>query len=318
MPLREVEICSRLRKFRKEQLRWSQPAFARELIIDSFYLSNLEQARTPLRYVLARLIFKAFPLNPHWLATGTGTMASKLETPSAHDLGVDERALFSRVYDEKLRDLTTVTTIPQPSSQFIDFQAPDPASRVHAHTTLAGDFFSWLAEIPDDEFNRFVSSVHSYATTLKQRLPASPPREVLERFQAMDAIRAQTALRLFLLASPGRGELTTATEFSNTKHMGYEPPKDWKELRRRLKDATNFPNAKAELARHLKVTPSAVSQWLSGHSQPTVDMTFQLLQWVKEAENKKAQGRADNTPKGHKTQQRKSSSNETKSGPKSP
>jgi DNA-binding transcriptional regulator YiaG len=63
-------------------------------------------------------------------------------------------------------------------------------------------------------------------------------------------------------------------------------PTSWKELRLRLKAATDASGEQAALARAFGVSTAAVSQWLSGATAPKADTALRLLKWVTAAEAK--------------------------------
>ena len=89
-------------------------------------------------------------------------------------------------------------------------------------------------------------------------------------------------------------------------------PPTWEELRTILVSKTALPDAKADLARYLGVSPAAVSQWRSGASAPTADNTLRILAWVNGSEaesNKKRAGSAETRP-ALKTRKSKSTSHE--------
>jgi transcriptional regulator with XRE-family HTH domain len=79
-------------------------------------------------------------------------------------------------------------------------------------------------------------------------------------------------------------------------HEMVEALLNWNALRRVLRIETQTSEAKAELARRLRVTLSAISQWRSGASAPTADKALRLLNWAVgriEARQRKGAGRAD-------------------------
>src|SRR5688572_15253551 len=76
-------------------------------------------------------------------------------------------------------------------------------------------------------------------------------------------------------------------------------------LLKRLKSATSERGKKSELARHLKVPPARVLEWLSGVHEPGAETTLRLLEWVAAEEGKtKTVGSATNTTNGHRTRSR--------------
>ena len=89
----------------------------------------------------------------------------------------------------------------------------------------------------------------------------------------------------------------------------------WKNLRLRIREATDERGKRAALARKFKVTPQAVSEWLSGASAPTAETTLRLLKWVTKAEGKQQKGSGSvSTTAEAKTRRRKSRNENLKSG----
>lgn len=102
---------------------------------------------------------------------------------------------------------------------------------------------------------------------------------------AANFIDAWPAIRSVVLeATPQDAEKTEfdiLTGLSNTTSVKSEIEK----LAVRLKRATSPPGKKAELARHMKVAPARVSEWLSGQ-EPGGEYALKLLRWVSEQEHK--------------------------------
>jgi transcriptional regulator with XRE-family HTH domain len=102
VPAKEQAICRRLREFRIST-KTSQVLFAREIGLDSGQLRNYEHARAPLRFGLARQIFRAFSINPAWLATGKGEMHwyERLDP----EINIPDQMLFSDAFERIIRPL---------------------------------------------------------------------------------------------------------------------------------------------------------------------------------------------------------------------
>lgn len=69
-------------------------------------------------------------------------------------------------------------------------------------------------------------------------------------------------------------------------------PVTWRELRKRLKDATAARGGKSALARAARVSRQVVNAWLSGDGTPNADKTLFLLQWVEKEEGQQKQSGA--------------------------
>jgi len=106
MHLREVEICKRIRDFRRET-RLSRVAFAQQCGVDSSTLANYEHARVPVPYAVAKKVSEAFDINQRWLATGKLPKKPYMEISSALEKLIPTRVLFSVAYDRFLAQLIT-------------------------------------------------------------------------------------------------------------------------------------------------------------------------------------------------------------------
>jgi transcriptional regulator with XRE-family HTH domain len=77
-------------------------------------------------------------------------------------------------------------------------------------------------------------------------------------------------------------------------------PGTWEELREALRLKTQSQTAKRELARKLRVTLAAVSQWRSGATAPAADKVLPILAWVRARQapqqQKKSAGSAATRP----------------------
>ncbi len=87
-------------------------------------------------------------------------------------------------------------------------------------------------------------------------------------------------------------------------------------FRSKLKAATARPGAKAQLAREFKISPQAVSQWISGESAPEAGKLLRLIAWVRLAEGKNQSGIGDvDAPPMPETQPGNQNAEETRSDP---
>jgi transcriptional regulator with XRE-family HTH domain len=323
MPQRELEICARVRLFRKEHLKWSQPTFARELQVDSFYLSNLEQGRTPLRFALANRMLAAFPLDPQWLRSGEGPMLApgkypKETYPSAND---DERGLFSTVFDEKIAPFVGANTDLRlrrlgSFSHLVGFGDASPQCRLSAHWALSEDLFRWLTQIPDAHFVHFLKSVQKHAADTIEQYEKDSSKIVSQRLHDMIRLRDRSELRKFLLTKKRKEELT-----NNEEALDSSPAVKMSLVQgviAKVKAATEARGSRSRLAGYLGVPPQRLNDWLSGEHEPSAETALRLLDWVTANEAKqKAPEHATNTPGGRKTRSRNHLSHETRPGPKS-
>ena len=163
VPEREVGICKRLREFRLSRGQ-SQVFFAQRLGIDATMLASLEHARAPLRYYIAFNLFKHYPLNPHWLATGKGDRDSWFLIPNPDELsGCPIRAPYSNVYDQYLQNTILAEGISvnaifcEPSSGELTARASDPDYRIEVEMNYIKRYVKdWFAKVSDEDFEKFV------------------------------------------------------------------------------------------------------------------------------------------------------------------
>ncbi|MDB6124742.1 MAG: Helix-turn-helix domain [Pedosphaera sp.] len=98
---REVEICHRLKAVRVER-KLSRVAFADAVGVDSSFLSNIEHARAPVRYYLAKKICLDFLISERWLATGKEPKKRYVEIHPDKEQQIPARMIFSEAYDKFL------------------------------------------------------------------------------------------------------------------------------------------------------------------------------------------------------------------------
>lgn len=98
LPKREEEICLRVREVR-EQMKWKQRDFARELGIERGRLASYEYARAPIRYGLGSALCRKFKICQRWLATGNAPRSPYLEVDDVVFDAPPKSLLFSEVYD---------------------------------------------------------------------------------------------------------------------------------------------------------------------------------------------------------------------------
>jgi transcriptional regulator with XRE-family HTH domain len=104
LPIREVEICRRLREFRLGT-KLSQVAFAKEVGLDSARLASYEHGRAPLRIEVFLAVHQKYFLNPVWLATGEEHQAYDapiVDWGRIMAIAIPRRWLFTEAYDRAL------------------------------------------------------------------------------------------------------------------------------------------------------------------------------------------------------------------------
>lgn len=98
LPDREREICARFRQVRLDE-GMKQGPFAERLEIPLTRLKSYEMARAPIRYSLAVKLGEGFDINQHWLSSGLFTKRPYFRPDPTLQECIDQRQLFSRVFD---------------------------------------------------------------------------------------------------------------------------------------------------------------------------------------------------------------------------
>lgn len=116
------------------------------------------------------------------------------------------------------------------------------------------------------------------------------------RYEGMPVLRELKLVTSEMLISPHvalaaqtfvKFRFTASDAGSNSPPVMTSAP-NWENLRRRLSCLLEFRGAQAKLAKTLKLTRQAVSQWVRGKNTPDAEFTLRVLQWVtaREAEKK--------------------------------
>lgn len=98
LPEHEIAICRRVRQVR-EDLKWSQPNFAKELGVSRVRLASYEYARAPIRYDFGSKLCRAFNINQRWLAFGKFPKKPYMETNAHLESQLKGRELFSEAIE---------------------------------------------------------------------------------------------------------------------------------------------------------------------------------------------------------------------------
>jgi transcriptional regulator with XRE-family HTH domain len=271
---RERAVCARVRQIR-EQMKWSQIAFAGELGISRPKLVSIEFGHTPLRYDLAVKLSRFFDVQTKWLATGNGEMHPyvPLLWTAAQRERFNESGLLTAVYDFAP-----------------GIFEPFPTDR-SSKATVRPDFDFWRA---------IDHNVKHYCYPLKFRNIQASWKFALKvegalRKLSQKCIASGSATRVtpeskwaaeILSKLSAKQDLTKVLTESN---MGAVKPL-WPELKRRLQKATAETGKKSELAKFLKTGLTVVSRWLTDDKsarEPGAEYALQMLHWVERQERQK-------------------------------
>ena len=259
---RERAICARVKQFRR-QIKWPQPAFAKELGISRDQLANVEYGRAPLRMALGTAICRVFEVNGEWLATGQGVASgsSPMLWTLQHDPDWYSR-LFSDAYDRSPELFLPTSYAPR-------YPLTEPTPGFDPQAFLIKEILRWfqLNQFKNPlAAENFAREISDYAGLyLEQMRKSSSVIRPLPRSQAGMA-GAKTGLAKTQATLDKSGE---------PKAIGSLP-----ELLLAIRDRAGGRGQKAALARRLGVSRQAVEQWLSGAAKPSAELTFKLLNWA--------------------------------------
>ncbi|HEY0551152.1 MAG TPA: helix-turn-helix transcriptional regulator [Verrucomicrobiae bacterium] len=159
---RDQAICARLRTIR-EVLGYSQGEVAEALHATRERIAAYEHARAPIRFHFGNAFCSTLHINQHWFATGEGLISPYIE--NAHrDLVISDRALFSEIYDDKLKAVVVEAT----QSHWSKFAKASPAradgrvvirneKRERARGIIHDLAEDWLASTPPDLLDELVN-----------------------------------------------------------------------------------------------------------------------------------------------------------------
>lgn len=279
-PNREIEIGRRLRAWREAKMI-PRTKLAIALGIGNERLASYEAGRSALPYSVFRELAVRFELNPNWLATGDYRPDVAGFDDSAFLTAVAPRAKFSHAYDK-----------------FINPTIERKNSEAHKKIQDAIDLMAILKseskrlkKASPEGWARLEKAVQTMADT---HLMISGEKRRIQDIE--DLIRAESSLdnvppieQKFVIAQP----------------------ETLKDLLQRARRVTSERGKPAQLAKHLQVSRSRVSDWLNGKFEPSGDVILQLSKWVQEREIEQTNSVGSAlTPPTPKTQRR--SSDETK------
>ena len=271
--------------------------FAKEIGLTRDQVSNIERARSPLRYVNAVRALGAdgrskpgwpslHPFNPLWL------------------FGEDSPTQLS--WPMLLPDPVTIGE--SITLRFSDFVVGNLALlQVFASDTphKARLPESWLAAVCQHWTGRHLKASREFddALTIFDILgpsalalaPASPPaRRILQVIEKtslglgwLGAETDRVAQENPILQKESSKQVLTAIS-ANANLSAVQSPLT--QLLERLNQATAAKGAKAKLAEYLKAPRPCVSDWLSGKREPSGETTLRLLQWVEREERQQTKG----------------------------
>lgn len=241
----------------------------------------MELGRAPLKYGFAREFISMFNVHPRWLATGEGDDNPGIKLPTAEEIGLSERALFTAVFDKYLDPI-----IPKNADRRGEFilgkimGLKADTVRAIAESTIQSRLAEVLDEIPNDQVANFQATISRLIEESAVNFSKDEWELVLRRRLNRRAARsAQIGVRK-------KESLTSLNE--SVKSESVKPL--WPLLKERLNKATAEPGTKTKLAKFLGVELASVSQWLTDKKtsarEPGAETALRMLHWVELQERK--------------------------------
>jgi DNA-binding transcriptional regulator YiaG/DNA-binding XRE family transcriptional regulator len=272
--------------------------------MDRAAIVRIELGRAPLKYKAARAIIHFLEGNPVWVATGRGKSRPSFPLPMASDLGVDDNASFSEVFDAHFSGYFG------PPSKPTKADSSEASAQLSLSASIRHDLIGvlserlrlWFRQVPDASLVEFMQSLVKCGDLLIVGFGRDDWKEELARRGRMDALDST--------ANPPNAGGAAAEQVRNKMLTEVTPERNLSGmteiafLLQRLKRALEGVK-KGDLARSLKVPLPRVSEWLSGRVMPSGETALRLLHWVEQREQKlNALGSATNTTKGKVTRRK--------------
>ena len=295
---REIEICHRLKEFRREVSGLSRIVFAQKVGLDSSIIVRYEHARVALKYAHAWRLIRSYYISPEWLATGKGGKWDRVAgiTPSPESLNLSGNVLFSKVFDRYLA--TEIASIKEGQTATIETPNADEM-RVRHEYGFNKQLRDWLTEIPQDQMHSFVEMLRKAGISIFSETPKENPHVISQRKERlMEDLNMDVKIRLYGYSGwvPEKNDagsilgdkdcLTVSSEFRNTL-PDMKLARTMKQLLEDVRRLAKPAGMKAQLAKYLEVPQARVSEWLGDKYEPSGEITLKLLQWVEQQERQK-------------------------------
>ncbi|HEY3762688.1 MAG TPA: helix-turn-helix transcriptional regulator [Verrucomicrobiae bacterium] len=273
----EAPICARLMEFRKS-IGWEREPFAAQIELTHDRLASIELGRTPLRYDVAWRIHQVFGISLTWLARGNYPPNERDfdPWPDPKTLTIP-RLLLSEAY---AMTFLMESDSPHSKKQFSLFP-----NRQMALNILKDDLVDWMSRVPESRIEEFCQLIVKSAEDLLDDWPQETPPKIKARKKTFMWGQMKGEINKRLAVKKGKNILYNEIALNDIGAVKSEIH-SLSELIAAIKHRTNGHGQRAALARELNVSRQLVNGWLSGNSQPTAEITFRLLQWVKQTERK--------------------------------
>lgn len=274
LPKRDREIAARIRKFRRES-KCSRSYLADRIGVNAGIITRIELGRIPLKYDVAKNLFKELGLNPLWVATGEGDPKRKISLPSTAELRLSENALFSDVFFTELLPLFKT-------------QGPDAESEMILRYQRGQVNGAWVKElfahyIPDGRVIEFEGKLSDLWRDFFKTFGWDDPKRRLRRLQRdiwYSELEQGIQAKKVIEAEFSKESPLTATSLKSNN--GPEVKTEIQKLIEHVKRKASKPGMKAALAKRLEVAPARITEWLSGKKEPGGNYALRLQNWVNE------------------------------------
>jgi len=285
----ERAICARLRELRKN-LGLSQLEFAQHLGTTCNQVIGLENARVPVRYLVAWTIREVFGASLSWLSTGLWPVnepdfdpwpaPDKLEKPGIL-LSEVEKLLLSADTDSEAAKTAEANWLEHHGRN----NSPRPR-RFAFLGVMKQHLNDWFARVPDEFVEEFAESLSRFAENFLTKAPKDRDTKIKARASAL----AWEQMRYDLKKHSAQSSLMIQGLTSVHASVKSESVKaQWPLLKQRLQKATSATGEKSKLAEFLGVKLASVSQWLTDKDtarEPGAETALRMLYWVEHRERK--------------------------------
>jgi transcriptional regulator with XRE-family HTH domain len=278
---------------------------ARGAGLDRSAIVRIELGRAPLKYKAALAILRFLDAHPVWVATGHGSAQPGVPMPLASDLGVDDNASFSEVFDAHFSKYFGFP------SQSAKADSSEAAMQLSLSASIRHDLIGvlnerlklWFRQVPDTSLMEFMQSLVKCGDLLIVGFGRDDWKEEFARRGRMDALDS-TVTPPHGGGGPKQAKNNLLTYVTVSDNVS--PVKSiMANLLDRLNKATSQRGMKSKLAKVMGVPLANVSQWLSGAREPGGGTTLKLLHWVEQHEpQQNTLDSADNTAKGKATRRK--------------
>jgi len=264
---RERAICRRVRLVRVFQ-RLSQNDFSKLIGMTRDRLAAIEAEYSPLQFQVGQQICERCNICQRWLAEGMDPVIGRLVYPADFLVLIKPRQLFSRAYDDTLKDKTTAL-----------IEESLMATKGIQRYESAGGTAKKAAE--------------HYAGLLRsiwfERYDIATQGKLFGWLNgAAGSFSNQNASAIVFPS--GQGQEKTPLDNVHAPVNSGEVKAQWPILKKRLQKAAEPFGKKSKLAEFLGVKLASVSQWLSdseSQREPGAETTLRLLNWVEQQERQK-------------------------------